>query len=339
MELSQRAREVLAAIVREYILAGEAVGSRTLVRRQGITQSPATVRNVMAELEEHGLLRQPHTSAGRVPTDTGLRFYVDRLMQAREITDRERDEILLRYQLSHVELQDLLREISRLLADVSQQCAVVLVPRSESSVLRRIEFIPIASDKLLAVLVMSSNVVQNRLIRISDRFPPQELQQIHNYLNELCAGKELGEVRRVVQAELEKEQNRYDSVLSRALQLGAEALDRPVEDELVVEGTERLLDLPEVDRDQIKGLMRGIEQKRMVLRLLDDTLTAEGVQVFIGAETQEQQLRNCAVVASAYGGSSPLGTLGVIGPSNMDYPRVVPLVDFTAGILTRALDD
>lgn len=338
MELSARAREVLAAIVREYILDGGAVGARTLVRRHGIAQSAATVRNVMADLEEQGFLRQPHVSAGRVPTESGLRFYVDRLMKARELTEQEKQEILGRYDLSQMELQDLLRQLSRLLADVSQQCAIVLVPRSELAKLQRIEFIPAGPDRVLVVLVMDSGLVQNRLLRIAEAFLPHELQQVHNYLNHLCAGKELGEVRLLVQGEMEKEQTRYDRLITRALELGAQALRRPIEDELLVEGKERLLDLPGVDSDQMKALMRGIEQKRMVLRLLDETITADGVQVFIGAETNEEGLRNCALIASAYGGSKALGTLGVIGPSNMDYPRVIPLVDFTAGILTRALE-
>lgn len=337
MKLSDRDREVLAAIVREYIVGGEAVGSRTLVRRHGIAQSPATVRNVMADLEEQGLLRQPHASAGRVPTEIGLRFFVDRLMKVHDLTDTEKQEVVRRYSLSNVELQDLLREISRLLADLSQQCAVVLAPRSEVSLLQRIEFVPIGKGRLIAVLVMSSGVVQNRLVRVNDDFAPHELQQMHNCLNDLCAGKELNEVRRLIQQRLDQDQCHYDSIVEKALQLSAQVLDRPLEDDMVIEGKERLLDLPDVDHEQLKALVRGIEEKRMMLRLLDETLWAEGVKVFIGAETREEQMRNCAVVVSAYGGSTPLGTLGVIGPSNMDYPRVVPLVDFTAGILTRML--
>jgi heat-inducible transcriptional repressor len=338
MELSPRAKEVLAAIVREYILEGGAVGSRTLVRRQGIAQSPATIRNVMADLEEHGLLMQPHASAGRIPTESGLRFYVDRLMKARDLSEAEKHEILGRYNISTMEFQRLMRELSRLLSEVSQQCAVVLAPRSNLSVIKRIEFVPIGSDRLLAVLVMSSGLVQNRLLRLERTLESHEIQRVHNYLNDLCANRELTEVRQLVQSELENEQTRYDDLVGKALAVGAELIDCAVEDELLIEGTERLLDLPQADHEQLKGLMRGIEQKRMVLRLLDDTMAAEGVQVFIGAETKEDQLRNCAVVMSAYGGTKPVGMLGVIGPSNMDYPRVVPLVDFTAGLLNKALD-
>lgn len=339
MEISARQREVLAAIVREYILTGQAVGSRTLVRRQGIESSPATVRNLMADLEDQGLLRQPHTSAGRIPTESGLRMFVNRLMERRELSGAERHEILRRYRLSDVELDGLLREVSRLLSEVSQQCAVVLVPRSECSVLKGIEFVRISERQMIVVLVMSSGLVQNRLIHVTESLSSDEMQRVHNYLNELCVGRALGDVRELVLNELESEQHRYDRLLGRALELGAQALDRPIVDDLVIEGKARLLDHTEIDPDQMKALMRGIEQKRLVLRLLDDTIHGDGVQVFIGAETKREEMRNCALVTCAYGdGKHTLGTLGVIGPSHMDYPRVVPLVDFTAGLLTKMLE-
>lgn len=337
MELDARHREILAAIVRDYILTGEAVGSRSLVQRHGIEQSPATVRNVMSDLEERGLLRQPHTSAGRLPTESGLRFFVDRLMTVRDLSEHEQAEILAHYQLSNVELQSLLREISRLLSDVSQQCALVLVPRSEVSLLERVEFVPLEGSRLLAVLVLSSGLVQNRLVRLRQPLRPEELARVHHYVNEVCVGSTLSEVRRRVQGELENEQTRYDEVLRRGLEVGAEVLDRPVEDELVIEGKARLLDHPGFDREETKALLSTIEHKRHVLQLLDETMLGEGVKVFIGAETKQEELRNCAVVASRYGGATPLGTLGVIGPSSMDYARVISLVDFTAGILTRVL--
>lgn len=338
MELDQRAKDILAAIVREFILTGEAVSSGSLVRRQGIDQSPATVRNVMADLEEQGLLRQPHTSAGRVPTDIGLRFFVDRLMQSRELTANERQLIRSRYKLSNVELQELLREISRLLSDISHQCALVLVPRTEVSKLKRIEFVAIRTGRMIAVLVLDSGVVLNRLLNVTESLLPHEMETIHKYLNDLCRGKGLAEVRRLVQQELENEQNRYDQIVTRALHLSAQALAEPVEDEVLIEGQSRLLEHPLVnDPEQMKNLLRAIEQKRLILKLLDETIRGEGVQIFIGAETKEAEMRSCAIVASAYGGKVPLGTLGVIGPASMDYPKVVPLVDFTAGILTEIL--
>jgi heat-inducible transcriptional repressor len=337
MDLNRRQREVLAGIVREYISTGEAVGSRTLVRRQGIDQSAATVRNVMADLEEAGLLSQPHTSAGRVPTASGLRFFVDRLMKLNQLSEAQKRDILTRYRLSNLELQQMLRQVSQLLSDFSKQCAVVLVPRSESAVLKRMEFVQISEDRVIAVLVMSSGLVQNRLLRPPSPLDPSEVERVHRYLNELCKGKTLREVRDVVARELENEEVRYDKHLSQALQMSAEVLDQPAEDELVIGGQERLLDHPNVDRDQIKELISGIEHKRLVLGLLDETMDGEGVQVFIGSETRESRLRDFTVIASAYGGQNPLGTLGVLGPSNMNYGRVIPFVDFAADLLTELL--
>jgi heat-inducible transcriptional repressor len=337
--LGPRERDILAAICREYIISGEAVGSRTLVRRQGIAQSPATVRNVMSDLEERGLLQKPHTSAGRVPTDIGLRFFVDRLMQLRDLSDEERADIRRRYKITDVELQGLMREISRLLSDLSHQCALVLVPRTDVSRLKRVEFVPLRRGKLIAVLVMSSGRVENRLIHVERDLDPDELSRVHHYLNDLCGGHEIAEVRQVVQAALKDAQQQVDTFRSRALKLGSAAL-APAEDEVLIGGQSKLLDGPELhDPEQMKAMMRALDDRRVVLRLLDETISAEGVQVFIGAETNEQEMQGYAIVAAAYGGSRPLGTIGVIGPSNMDYPRVLPIVDFTASILTDLLKE
>lgn len=336
MELSKRAQEILAAIIREYILTGEAVASKTLVERQGITHSPATVRNVMAELEEHGFLAQPHTSAGRIPTDSGLRFFVDRLMNKHVLTPLEQQEIRRHYKLSDVELQEILREVSRLLSDLSQQCALVVVPRNDASVLRRMEFVYVRHDQLIAVLVMHSGRVQNRLVHSTEHLLPAELEKIHHYLNELCQGKTLTEVRLLVQRELEKAQNSYDQIAAHALLLGAQVVSLPTEDEILVEGQSNLLDHPQVhDPAKIKALLRTIEEKHSVLRLLDETIHGHGVKVFIGAETGQKEMDNYSVVGRAYGDDEPLGALGVIGPSNMDYPRVIPLVDFAANMLSE----
>ncbi len=340
MTLDKRSREVLAAIVKEFILTGDAVGSRTLVRHQGLQQSPATVRNVMSDLEEQGYVRKPHTSAGRAPTDMGLRFFVDRMMQAQALSDAEMAGIRARYKLSNLELQEIFREVSRLLSELSKQCALVLVPRTEESTLRRIEFVTIRQGKVIAVLVMGSGQVLNRLLDVPTPLLPQELESVHNYLNTLCQGKSLAEMRRLVQRELENEQNRYDEHVSRALTLGAQALAEPVEDEMLVEGHSRLLDGQKgSDPEQMKVLLRAVEEKRLILKLLDETIQGDGVQIFFGEEINEEELQKCAVVATSYGGAMPLGTLGVIGPSSMNYPRVVSLVVFSATLLTEILGE
>ncbi|MCA9664691.1 MAG: heat-inducible transcription repressor HrcA [Myxococcales bacterium] len=337
MQLGPREREILGAICREYIVSGDAVGSRALVKRAGIGQSPATVRNVMSDLEEQGLLVKPHTSAGRVPTDEGLRFFVDRLMKSRELSDEQQAEIRARFSLTNHQLDSLLREISRMLSDLSQQCGLVLVPRSETSRLKRIEFIPLRPGKMIAVLVMSSGMVQNRLIDVAIEPDGEELEQIHRYLNDLCAGRELHEVRRLVKHELEREEVLADELQQRALLLGSEVVAEPAEDEVVIAGRTNLVRENVSDPERLKSLLRAVEEKKTMVRLLDETIGAEGVKVFIGAETRDRELEGLSIVAAAYGGTRPLGTLGVIGPSNMDYPRVMPLVDFTASVLTEIL--
>jgi heat-inducible transcriptional repressor len=205
-------------------------------------------------------------------------------------------------------------------------------------VLKRIEFYPLRQGRMIAVLLMSTGLLQNRMLEVDRDLRPQELEGVHRYLNELCDGKELSEVRRLVQQELDKEQNRYDELVSSALRLGAQALAGPMEDEVLVEGRARLLDSsPELDPEELKDVLRALEEKRLVLSLLDETIKGEGVQVFIGAETGVEQAQNWSLVARAYGAEQPLGTLGVIGPLRMDYPSVMPLVDLTAEILSRHL--
>ncbi|MCB9556822.1 MAG: heat-inducible transcription repressor HrcA [Deltaproteobacteria bacterium] len=336
MELDPRAREILAAICSEYIVTGDAIGSRALVKKNKMSESAATVRNVMADLEEQGLVQKAHSSAGRIPSESGLRFFVDRLMQVRDLSTDEQSDLRRRYQVNNVEFQELLRQVTRLLTDVSRQCALLLVPRSEHALLRRLEFVPLGSKRMIAVLLMSNGLVQNRVVDIApSEFSDRELQQVHHYLNELCAGRELHDIRTIVAEQLADERTRYDQLRERALKLGAEATARPAEDEVVVGGQSKILEHP--DPEVMRSLLRAIEGKQTVLRLLDHTIEANGIQVFIGAETQDETMRGCAVVASAYGGSNALGTIGVIGPSNMDYPRVLPAVDFAAGLLTDIL--
>jgi len=335
-----RAQEILAAIVQEYMNTGEAVGSRALVAGHHIKASASTVRNVMGALENEGLLHQPHTSAGRVPTDLGLRYYVDQLMHVQDLERVTREEIMRRYDLTGVEVQHLMREVSHLLSDISRHCSMVVVPRSNALVLSRLEFIPLRPGRLIAVLVMGSGVVQNRVLRVEDDLSSEDLEAVHRYINALCDGRPLADVRRCVEAELQTEQTRYNRQASRALSLGAQALDSPEEDEVLVEGRARLLDHPgAMDRDTLREILDAVEQKRRVLELLDKTMDAQGVRIFIGAETGDEAMSSLSLVASSYGGDRPLGTLGVLGPSNMAYPKVVPLVDFTAHVLTRVLSD
>ena len=340
MALDTRSRDVLNAVVQEYILNGDAVASGKLVCSQGLNQSASAVRNIMSRLTDEGLLRQPHTSAGRIPTDQGLRYFVDQLMNANEITSEDRRQIMAQYKLSNVELQEMLREVSRLLSDLSRQCALVLVPRVETARVQRIQFVPLPPDRMIAILVTDAGLVQNRILEVDQELSPSELEGVHSYLNELCHGRELRELQGLVKGELEREQTHYNELVEKALQLAARALPEENNEPatMLVQGQSRLLGHarpPELE--QMKAVFRAVEEKRTVLQLLDETIRADGVKVFIGAETGVEPMSGYSLVASSYGGSSSLGTLGVLGPSNMDYPLVVPLVDFTADLLTQFL--
>jgi heat-inducible transcriptional repressor len=336
MELGQREAEVLAAIVREFIITGGPVGSQALVRDQGIHQSPATVRNVMAALEDAGFLCHPHTSAGRLPTDAGLRLYVNELMKAPELTQSEKKRIAGQYRLAGVDLASLLRLVPRLLSEVSQQCALVVVPRAALSRLERIEFLPLGGGRVVVVLMMDSRLVQNRTITLAEEPSGEQLERMCRYVNDLCRGKELREVRALVERELASEQTRYRELEHAALRMTEQAISGADDAEVLVEGQSRLLDHPALtDKEQLKALLRAVEEKSQLLRLLDAAIEADGAQVFIGEETGERQMKHCAVIAAAYGGDRPRGTLAVIGPASLDYARVISLVDFTAALLTQ----
>lgn len=342
-DLNHRARKILAAIVHEYLATGDAVGSRTVTRRHGIDLSPATVRNVMSDLEEAGLLKQPHTSAGRVPTDQGLRFFVDSLLKVRSLSDKERQELSQRYQIPTDDIESALREAAHVLADLSTHTAVLVTPRPETDVLEHVEFVRLREGQLLAVLVAKSGQVSNKIVTTPEPIAPDELERIHNYLNEILAGLTLDEVRARVQKELADERVQYQALEKKALELSQKALPEGTA-EVILSGQARLLENiaanDPAQLEKMKALFRRLEEKRLLAELLDRTQQAEGIRVFIGAETNIQELSDYTIVATSYGVEGegrPLGTLGVIGPTRMNYSKVITLVDFTAQLVSSVI--
>lgn len=340
--LNHRARKILQAVVQEYLHTGDAVGSRTVTRRYGIELSPATVRNVMADLEEAGLLKQPHTSAGRVPTNDGLRFFIDSLLKVRSLSSKEKEDIRARYGLPAADLDDVLQRTSRLLSELSQQAAIVITPLPERQRLEHIEFVRLREGEILAVLVEEGGHVENKLLRgeVFAGVDTAFLARASNYLNELLAGKTLEDVRGLVLEELGKEKNRVDALASRALALGQAALaaETPPPD-VIVSGSANLLEPnpsgEPANLDKMRALLVALEEKERIVRLLDRTLAAEGIQVWLGAETPFAELADLSVVATPYGPEDrPVGSIAVIGPTRMNYSRVIPLVDFTAELVS-----
>ncbi|MEP6862639.1 MAG: heat-inducible transcriptional repressor HrcA [Deltaproteobacteria bacterium] len=336
-DLSRRAQKILHAVVTEYLSVGDAVGSRTVTRRHDLGLSPATVRNVMADLEELGLLEQRHTSAGRVPTTSGLRFFIDSLLKVRGLTPREREEI--RERVTAPSPDEVMQRASRLLSDLTHHAAVILAPDPDEARLERIEFLPLRDGKLIAVLVTTDGRIENRLVVLAD-VEASQLERIHNYLNQLLVGMTLDEVRDRVIRELGEDRNRYDEAVTSALRLGHAVFVKAPERsaEVVIAGQANLLD--DVQPEQIRDLLRTLEDKEMLIRLLDRTRTADGLQVFLGTETAMQALSGSSIVAASYGPEEqPIGALAVIGPMRMNYGKVMSVVDFTADTVSQLLAD
>jgi heat-inducible transcriptional repressor len=334
-DLSRRAQKILHAVVTEYLHGGDAVGSRTVTRRHDLGLSPATVRNVMADLEEMGLLEQRHTSAGRVPTTTGLRFFIDSLLKVRGLSAREKDEI--RERVVAPTPPEVMQRASRLLSDLTQHAAVIIAPDPDAQRLGQVEFVPLRDGKLIAVLVTTDGRIENRLI--IDDVDPRTLERIHNYLNQMLSGMTLDEVRERVIRELGEDKNRYDEHVAAALRLGhAVFVERKdAQPEVVVSGQANLLD-DEVAKERARDLLRTLEDKETLIRLLDRTRTADGLQVFLGTETAMTALSASSIVAVSYGPEEqPIGALAVIGPMRMNYGKVMSVVEVTAETVSQVL--
>ncbi len=350
-DLTHRAKRILHAVVQEYLHTGDAVGSRTVTRRYGIDLSPATVRNVMSDLEEMGLLKQPHTSAGRVPTNLGLRFFIDSLLKVRSLSSKEREDIQVRYDLRADDLDAVLQRTSRMLAELAQQATIVITPMPDRQRLEHVEFVRLPGQ-VLAVLVTSGGQVENRLIPHLADLPTDAgfLERVNNYLNERVKGRTLEDVRQRVLEELGADKEHVDQIASQALRLSQALFSAPASRpaSVIVAGQAHLLDhgastavTGESEGDRVarmRQLLGVLEEKERIVRLLDRTLSADGIQVWLGAETPFAEVGDLSVVATPYGpGDRPVGSIAVIGPTRMNYSKVIPLVDFTAELVSGVL--
>lgn len=337
-ELGDREREVLRAIVREYIGTGEPVGSAQLARSPEFEVSPATLRSVMSDLEELGYLDKPHTSAGRIPTDRAYRYYVDSLMRLREVGPKDREFIEQGISADGA-VEQTLQETSRVLHFISRHAGLVLTPRNAGGLFHRIEFVRLREDRLLAILVTQTGEVLNRPITIDFPVSPEELVRAGNYLSELLQNAPLDEARGRLQEQLERERALYDALAAKALKLGVAATDLPLGDRILIEGTGSFLDAPEfADIERMRALFKALEEKNKLVQLLDRVQRAKEMQIFIGSESAFSSAGEVSVIASPYGTPDrTLGTVGVIGPTRMNYARVIPLVNFTAQVLNKVL--
>ncbi len=340
VRLTPRSRQILEAVVEEYIATAEPVASSVVARRRELPVSPATVRNVMADLEDLGLLASPHTSAGRIPTEKAYRFYVDSLVSLRPVTDKEKKEIARRCRQAGSGISGILRETSRALASLSNYMGIVVAPSFTADIFRHIEFIRLGSCRVLAILVSCNGNVQNRLIETDQDFSSDELIRMGNYLNELMDGLTISQARERIREEMQKEKNCYDSLLSNALKMSRDAV-RLENENIFVEGQASILDQPEFsDVKKMREIYRTFEQKAHLLKLLNDCMRSEGVRIYIGSETPMGNSAGISLIASRFVTSSnTIGLLGIIGPTRMGYSSVIPIVDYTAGILNRLLKE
>lgn len=337
--MNSRSRQILEAVIEDYITTAEPIGSGAVRSRHGLTLSSATIRNVMADLEEMGFLTSPHTSAGRVPTEKAYRFYVDSLLAVRAVDRGEREEIRKRCCMTGKDVDGVFREVSQALSSVSHYMGIVAAPRFNSNLFRQIDFIRLGAHRVLAILVSQSGSVQNRIIELEEEIAASELLKMANYLNSMLHGLTIAEIKSRILKEMESEKIRYDSLLANALKLSQQALDESAA-ELFIEGQTNIFDLPEfADTEKMKGIFRAMEQKSQLLTLLDSCLKAPGVNIFIGSESHLNSMAGMSLITSTYvSGKNTLGVLGVIGPTRMGYSKVIPIVDYTARMLTRLLN-
>jgi heat-inducible transcriptional repressor len=337
--LDPRARALLRALIGQHTRDGEPVGSRTLARASGLDVSPATIRNIMADLEELGLISAPHASAGRVPTSQGYRVFVDSLLQMPSpLPEAELADLRSRIAPGGG-TQALLSNASELLSAMSHFVGVVTVPQRAAFAFRMIDFVPLDAQRVLVILVFTDNEVQNRIITTRRAYTPGELEQTANYLNANFAGRPVSEIRGVLVRELRETRSEMERVLSAAVEISEHALATPNED-MLLSGQTRLMGLQDMsDMDRLRDLFEAFSRKREILGLLERCARAPGVRVFIGEESGLAPLDACTVVTAPYArGGQVLGVLGVIGPTRMAYERVIPIVQATADLLGQALN-
>jgi heat-inducible transcriptional repressor len=339
--LDSRSAAILRELVELYVQTGEPVGSRTLSRRLPLGLSPASIRNVMADLEEAGLLYAPHTSAGRLPTDRGLRLFIDGLLEFGDLGEAERDAITARCAASGRSLQDTLAEAGQMLSGLAGAAGLVVAPKGEAPV-RHIEFVPLGPGRALVVLVAADGQVENRVIEVPPGLPPSALQQASNYLNARLTGRTLEETRSLVADEVTANRTALDALTNQVVEAGlATWAGGAAGGSLIIRGQAKLLEnLDQLARvHEIQALFDRLEAQETVLRLLDLAQRGEGVQIFIGAESGLFNTAGLSMVVAPFrnGQERIVGAIGVIGPTRINYGRVIPVVDYTARVIGRLL--
>ncbi len=335
---SERAEALLKTLIERYIQEGQPVGSRVLAQDSGLDLSPATVRNVMAELEEMGLILAPHTSAGRVPTAKGYRMFVDSLLTVQPMQNTIIETI--KQQLSTTADTDgVINNASSMLSEITQLTGIVTLPKRESTRLEHIEFMRLSAKRILVILVVNGQEIQNRVINTDRDFSPAELQQSANYLNAEFAGQDLASIRSKLLASMQQARDAMQQLMQDTMNIADQVLNSSRDDDYVLAGQTNLMSYDEMcDIDKLRNLFEAFNSKRDILHILDESIHADGMQIFIGGESGYQVLDDVSVVTTPYKvDDDVIGVLGVIGPTRMAYDRIIPIVDVTAKLLSSVL--
>ena len=336
--LNERSQQLFKVLVEQYISDGQPVASKSLSNDEQINLSPATVRNVMADLEDLGLIISPHTSAGRIPTPQGYRLFVDNLVTVKPLRGQAVDK--LRSELGIDESQEgLINKASSMLSGMTKMAGVVTIPRREAVILRHVEFLPLTSNRILVILVVNEQEVQNRVIHTDRAFTESELTRTANYLNREFIGKDLSLIRESVLKSMKQERDDMQHIMKMAIQMTDNVVGDKADDDFVMAGQTNLMDYAEMaNMEKLRKLFDAFNTKRDVLHVLDQSIQAEGMQVYIGEESGYAAFDGCSVITAPYKVSDEVvGVLGVIGPTRMAYDRVIPLVDVTAKLLGSLL--
>lgn len=341
LDLNQRSLDIFRELVDAYVETGEPVGSRTLSRRLSVNLSPATIRNVMADLEDAGLLYAPHTSAGRLPTDTGMQFFVHGLLQVGSLTEADRMDIERQCALAGRNVTEILEQAGTALSGLSKCAGLVMAPKSEST-LKHLEFVSLGHERALLVMITEDGVVENRILDIPPHMPSSVLVSATNYLNARLVGRTLSDAKTLLFQELSQDKERLDSLTQKIVEEGIAVWETGDQTgSLIVRGQANLLSNVTVmdDLSQIRDLLTVLDTKKTLVSLLDASIQADGVQIFIGAENNLFTHTGCALVVSPYKNfqGKIIGAIGVVGPTRMNYGRIIPLVDYTAKTVGRLL--
>ena len=341
-ELNDRSRDVFTKIVEAYVATGEPIGSRTLSRHLATSLSPATIRNVMADLEDSGLLYAPHTSAGRLPTDAGLKLFVDGLLELGNLTAKEREDLEARFAGTGKSLDLVLEEAGQTLSGLSNCAGIVLAPKTDSP-LKHIEFVNLNPGRALVILVTSNGVVENRVIEVPADIPASAFIEATNYLNARLVGRTIEEAQAQIIADLAHNRAQLDHLSAKVVEAGIAswAGENDASAALIVRGQANLLDDVNAiaDLERIRSLFEALETNELMLKMLNMADDAEGVQIFIGADNELFNLSGCSFIVAPYQSSQSelVGAIGVIGPTRMNYARIIPMVDYTAKLISKVI--